>query len=54
MVLGGAAMVLGALIPPYGPKPGLVAGVTGMISVVTVGKSYLLWRETRGSADGAA
>jgi uncharacterized membrane protein len=46
MVLGGAVLVIGALIPPYVGKPGLVAGTVGLIVVLTVGKSYLLWRET--------
>ena len=49
MVLGGAIMLLAALIPPYTPKPGLVAGVTGIVILLTIGKSYLLWRGQEGT-----
>jgi uncharacterized membrane protein len=56
MVLGGAVLVIGALVPPYVSKPGLVAGVSGLIAVLAVGKSYLLWREAqpRGPANPIA
>jgi uncharacterized membrane protein len=45
MVLGGAVIFIVALIPPYTPKPGLVPGVIGLVALLTVGKSYLLWRD---------
>ena len=48
MVICGLIMVLGALVPPFGPKPGLVAGVIGAGAFLTFGKSYLLWREIQG------
>ena len=47
MVLGGLAILIGGLIPPYGGKPGLVAGIGGAVALLTVVHSYLVWRDLR-------
>ena len=45
MVIGGLILLIGAAIPPYAPKPGLVAGIGGLVALASVIKSYLLWKD---------
>ena len=50
MVLGGAVLVAGALVAPHTPKPGLLAGVVGLIITLPVARSYVIWRRQHGSS----
>jgi uncharacterized membrane protein len=47
MVLGGLVILVGAVIPPFGAKPGLLGVVGGGVALLTVLYSYLAWRDLR-------
>ena len=47
MVLGGLVILVGGLIPPLEVKPALVGVVGGGVGMLTVGYSYLAWRDLR-------
>ena len=45
MVAGGMVLIAGAMAVPVAVQPALILGVGTLVAALTVGKSYLAWRE---------